>query len=170
MTPTRVRAAAAVLLLVSFSLAATWAKPADSREADTAAINKLFNDFNDSFNNHNAHAVSMLFTDDADFTTIAGATTQGRAGIEQHLAPLYAGRLKTIHREVTVRAIRFLRPDTATVISDYVTTGLTGPNGTAAPAGKGVYDWIVTKQNGSWLITAWHEANLPPPPPPSPAQ
>jgi uncharacterized protein (TIGR02246 family) len=170
MTLTRARAAAAVLFLVSFSIADIWAGPADSHDMDTAAINKLFSAFNDAFNNHDAHAVAMMFTDDADLINVAGVTTQGRAAIEEHLVPLYAGRLKTVHREVTLRAIRFLRPDTATLVSDYVTTGVIGPNGTAAPAVKGVYDWIVIKQNGSWLITAWHEANLPPPPAPPPAQ
>jgi uncharacterized protein (TIGR02246 family) len=166
MASTRVKAALAVLLFVSFPLAATWAKPADSHEADSAAITKLFTDFNDAFNNHDAHAAAMLFIDDADFITIQAATTHGSAEIEKHLAPLFAGRLKTAHRDVSLRGIRFLRPDTATVDSDFEMSGLVGPNGAAVPPAKGLYDWIVMKQNGRWLIAVWHESNLPAPPQP----
>lgn len=163
MASTRVRTALAVVFLVSFPLAAIWASPADSHEADSAAIKKLFTDFNDAFNSHDAHAAAGLFTDDADFITIQAATTHGKAGIEEHLAPLFAGRLKTVHREVSIRDIRFLRPDTATVDSDFVGSGLVGPDGTAVPPTKGLYDWIVMKQNGHWLIAVWHESNLPVP-------
>ena len=74
----RVRVALAVLFFVSFPLAASWAKPADSPE-DTAAINKLFADFNSAFNNHDAHAAAMLFTDDADFINVVAATSTGKA-------------------------------------------------------------------------------------------
>lgn len=170
MTCTRVRAAVAVLLFVALPLAVTRAKPADSQEADFATIKELFANFNDAFNNHDAHAAAMQFTDDADFITIQGAATTGKAEIEQHLAPLFAGRLKMAHRDVVLRGIRFLRPDVATVDSDYEMSGLMGPNGAAIPPAKGLYDWIVTKQNGRWLIAVWHESNLPVAPAPPTAK
>jgi uncharacterized protein (TIGR02246 family) len=139
---------------------------ADSQEADSAAIKKLFTDFNDAFNKHDAHAAAMLFTADADFINVQAATTHGRAEIEQHLAPLFAARLKTAHRDVSLRDIRFLRPDTATVDSDFRMSGLMDPNGGPVLPANGLYDWIVMKQNGRWLIAVWHESNLPAPPPP----
>ncbi len=163
----RMKALLSLLLFVSFPLAATWAKPADSQEADNAAINKLFADFNNAFNNHDAHAASMQFIEEADFITVQAATTHGKAEIEQHLAPLFAGRLKAAHRDVTLRGIRFLRPDVATIDSDFVMSGLQDASGAAIPPGKGLYDWIVTKQNGRWLIAVWHESNLPAPPAPA---
>ena len=162
---TRVRAALAALIFVAFPLAATWAKPVDSHEADSAAIKKLFADFTKGFNNHDAHGVAMQFTEDGDFINVAAATTHGRAGIEQHLAPLFAGRLKSAHRDVTMRGIRFLRPDTATVDIDYEMSGVMGPDGATVPSAKGLYDWIVVKQNGHWLIAVLHESNLPAAPP-----
>lgn len=158
-----IRATVAVLLLASISLAASWAKPANPSEADSAAIKKLFDNFNNEFNNHDAHAIAMLFTENADFITVQGAKSQGRAAIEEHLAPLFAGRLKMIHRDVTSPDIRFLRSDTATIDSNYETSGLAGPNGAPVPPAKGLYDWIVVKQNGRWLIAVWHESNLPVP-------
>lgn len=161
MMSTRVKAALMVLLFVSLPLAAVWAGQADSREADSAAIKKLYTDFNDTLNKHDARAVALLFTDDGDFIDLGGGTSHGRAEIEGHLAPLLAGRLKTLHRDVTLRGIRFLRPDTATVNGEFQTSGLMGPNGAAVPPARGLYDWIVMKQNGRWMIVVWHESNLP---------
>jgi len=69
-----------------------------------------------------------------------------------------------MHRDATLRGMRFLRPDVATVDSDYVTTSVVGANGASVPSPKGLYDWIVTKQDGHWLIAVWHESNLPAPP------
>lgn len=163
----RVRAALAVVLFISFQLGVAWAKPAQSHEADSAAVKKLFADFNNALNTHNARAVAMLFTSDADYINFRGGITHGRAEIENHVAPLYAGRLKTVHRDVTLKDIHFLSPDTAAVYSDYVTTGLKRPNGTAVPPENGFYDWIVVKQNGRWWIAVWHESNLPAPPRPN---
>jgi uncharacterized protein (TIGR02246 family) len=159
MALTRVRFALPILIFVSFGWAATWAKPADSRDADSAAIKKLFADFNDAFNNHDAHAVAMLFADEDDFITVGGASFRGRTAIEQHLAPLFSGRAKTLHREAALRDIHFLSPDTALVTSDTVTSGMTTPDGGAVPAVKGQYDWVVLRQNGRWLIAVWHESN-----------
>jgi uncharacterized protein (TIGR02246 family) len=167
MTFNRFKIVAAVLIVTSLPLTASWAKPADSNEADSASIKKLFADFNNAFNSHDAHAAAMQFTDDGEFITVAAATSRGKAEIEQHLAPLFGDRLKAAHRDVSLRGVRFLGPDTATIDSDFVMTGLTGPNG-AIPPIKGFYDWIVMKQNGRWLIAVWHESNLPVAPPAPP--
>lgn len=155
----------AVLFLIAFQLTAAWAKPADSNDANTTAIKKLFTDFNDAFNSHDAHAEAAYFTDDADYITIGGATVKGSAAIEQHLVPLFNGALKNTHRDATLRGIRFLRPDIATVDSDFVASGLVSRDGASMPNAKGIYDWIVMKQpNGRWLIAVWHESYLPAPP------
>lgn len=157
---TGVRSALAVLILVSVPLSTSWAMPKETHDADSAAIQKLFTDFNEAFNNHDAHAVAMLFTDDSDFVTIGAAKFHGPAAIEQHLTPLFSVRAKTIHREAGTPEIHFLTPDMATVDSDTVTSGILGPNGAAAPPVKGFYDWIVMKQKGRWLIAVWHESNI----------
>jgi uncharacterized protein (TIGR02246 family) len=154
---------AAVILLVasSFAAATAWAAPA-SQAADSAAINKLYSDFNHTLNDHDARAMAALFANDADFITIGGTTQHGRAAIEQHMQTLFAGPLKNIHRDVTLRGIRFLRPDTAAIDSDFVTTGIV-LNGAEVPRAKGLYDWIVMKRQGHWMIVIWHESNLPQP-------
>lgn len=153
-----------VLMLTASLLMALRAEPAYASDMDQAAIQKLFVDFNNALNRHDAHASAMLFTEDGDLIGIQGKIVHGRADIERQMVPLFNGILKTMHRDVTLRGVRFLRPDVATVDSDYVTTGVVGANGVPVPATKGLYDWIVTKQDGRWLIAVWHESNLPAPP------
>ena len=159
-----IRASVAVLLLASMSIAAvSWARPANPAEADSAAIKKLFDDFNNAFNNHDVHALVMQFTDDSDFITSPGDKYHGKAAIEGHVGPLFAGRLKTMRRDATSPDIHFLRPDIATIDCTYEASGMTTPASAPVPPSKGYYDWIVTKQNGQWLIAVWHESNLPVP-------
>jgi uncharacterized protein (TIGR02246 family) len=157
---TFLQSAATVLFAVtSFASAAAWGAPV-SRAADSAAIKQLFSDFNNSLNKHDARAMAALFTNDADFITLGGTTQHGRAAIEQHMQTLFAGPLKAVHRDVTLRGIRFLSPDIAAIDSNFVTTGVV-LNGAEVPAAMGLYDWIVMKQHGHWMIAIWHESNLP---------
>ena len=164
-----IRAIAAVLLLVSISMIPSSARPANPAEGDSAAVKKLFDDFNNAFNNHDVHALVALFTDDCDFIIVSGEKFHGKAAIDGHVAPLVAGRLKTMRRDASSPDIHFLRPDFATINSPYEASGLLTPTGAAVPPSKGFYDWIVTKQNGQWLIAVWHESNVPAPPAQQPA-
>jgi uncharacterized protein (TIGR02246 family) len=161
MTSKRVSVGLAVLLC-TFALAAIRAKAADGSEADSAAVKKLYADFNEAYNKHDAHAAAILFTTDADFINSGGVVTPGRAKVEEHFVMLFAGaRLKTAHRDATLRGIHFLRPDVATLIGDEEMTGMKETNGATATPVKGFYDWVVMKQDGRWLIALWHEAPSP---------
>lgn len=149
----------AVLILTTLPLMASTVQETGGSDADKAAIQKLFTDFNNALNNHDAHRAAMLFTEDRDFIGVKGKIIHGRADIQAQMAPLFDGILKNMHRDATLRGMRFLRPDVAAVYSDYVTTGVAGANGVPAPT-KGLYDWVVTKQDGRWLIAVCREANL----------
>jgi uncharacterized protein (TIGR02246 family) len=162
---TRSAALTVAFALVSFGTG-LFASPTETRAADDAsvAIKSTIDGFNDSFNHHDAHAVAMWFTEDADFINTQQAESHGRSGIEEHFVPLFAGRLKNAHRTCTVKSVRLITPDVAAVTMDYVLTGTTGTNGEVVPVRKGLYDWIVTKQNGKWLINVLHESELAQPP------
>ena len=107
---------------------------------------------------------NVWFTEDADFITVQQAVSHGRKGIEDHFVPLFSGRLANAHRTCTVKSVRFITPDVATVRMDYVLTGTKGANGEDVPARKGLYDWIATRQNGQWLINVLHESEVAPAP------
>jgi len=130
---------------------------------ESPAIMKVIDGFTDSFNHHDAHAVAMWFTQDADFINVGQMTSHGPKDIEAHFVPLFTGRLKNSHRTYTLRTIRFLSPTVASVTMNYELTNTLDASGNAVPPRKGLYDWIVTKQNGTWLINILHESEGEPP-------
>jgi uncharacterized protein (TIGR02246 family) len=138
------------------------AKPA---EADSAAIKQTFTDFYESFSHHDAHATAMTFADDGDFTNMRGIHRHGRTEIEAWFANLFKGNLRSSDRTDTVRSIRFFSPQVATVDADTVITGTKAADGSDVPPRKGLMIVTMTKQNGRWLISVFHEAEFPASPP-----
>jgi uncharacterized protein (TIGR02246 family) len=137
--------------------------PADA--ADSAAIKQTFTDFYESFSHHDAHATAMTFAEDGDFTNMRGIRRHGRTEIEAWFANLFKGNLKASNRTDMVRSIRFFSPQVATVDADTVITGTKTADGSDVPPRKGLMIVTMTKQNGRWLISVFHEAEFPAPPP-----
>jgi uncharacterized protein (TIGR02246 family) len=159
---TSIKPAFTALLLVMFlPVILSAQKQTLLTDSDSAAIRQVIAGFADSYNRHNAQDLAKWFTQDADFTTARGVTTHGRTQIEEHFATLFAGRLKDVHREVSVRSTRLLTPEVVSVNIDCEVTGTKGTDGSELPAHKGLYDWILTKQDGRWLINVFHESDLP---------
>jgi len=163
----RAHTANLTVLLTFLSLGAILSLAPHRVQADddqSPAIMKVINGFTDSFNHHDAHAVAMWFTQDADFINVGQMTSHGPKDIEAHFVPLFTGRLKNAHRTYTLRTIRFLSPTVASVTMNYELTDTLDASGKAVPPRKGLYDWVVTKQNGTWLINILHESESEPPP------
>jgi uncharacterized protein (TIGR02246 family) len=158
MTRTRLRATVVVFLLVSFPFVISWARKSDS--ADSATIKQVVAEFLDAFNNHDAHAWAMAFAEDGDFTNVAGLTRHGRKEVEERFASLFAGPLRSAHRTYSVRSVRFLTPEIASVDADWEMTGSRAADGSENPVRKGLFHWVMTKQNGHWLFTAFHEFEI----------
>jgi uncharacterized protein (TIGR02246 family) len=137
---------------------------------ESPAIKKVIDGFTASFNQHDAHAVAMWFTEDADFINVGEMTSHGRKDIEAHFVPLFTGRLKNAHRTYTLRTIRFLTPAVASVTMNYELADTIDTSGKEVPLRKGLYDWIVTKQNGTWLINILHESEQGPTPAAAPGR
>jgi uncharacterized protein (TIGR02246 family) len=134
---------------------------ADSHEMDRAAIAQTVADFLNAWNRHDAHAFAETFTEDADFTNVAGDHDQGRAHIEAFHAPMFNSTFKDSHQTASIRSIRFLRPDLAAVDVDWEMTGARSPDGTPRPLRKGLLNWVMAKQrDGSWLIQVMHNTDL----------
>lgn len=147
------------LALLALVLTVSFAAEGPGQAADSAAIAKLFETFNNVANERDAHAMAALFADDADFININGIIEHGPAAIEAHMQQLFAGVGRHLQRQATLRAIRFLKPDTAVLYSDTETRGMPGREVSSAPE-PGFYDWIVMKRQGRWQIVVWHESNV----------
>src|SRR5258708_29175267 len=109
-------------------------------------------------NRHDAHATAMAYVEDGDFSSTTGIPSHGWKELEAHYNEIFTTFLKDAHRTDTVKSIRFLGPDTASVDIDWQMTGARTRDDKDAPNRKGLLTWIVTKHNGQWMITIYHES------------
>ncbi len=133
---------------------------AATAEADTAAIKRVFADFSESFSRHDANATAMTFAEDADFTNMRGVSRHGRKEIQDWFVSLYAGSQKAARRTDTVKSVRFFTPQVASVDADSVIIGSQATDGSEIPPRKGLMIALMTKENGRWLISVFHEAEF----------
>jgi uncharacterized protein (TIGR02246 family) len=172
-----------VFLLVIPSAKIAAAAPQDSaQDKDRGAIAKAVQNYMDSWNSHDVHAVAMTYAEDCDFVNNFGDVTHGRAGMEATFGPFMTGVYSETHQTGNVRSIRFLKPDVAAVDVDWEMTGAKNQDGTLRPTRKGIHSLVMTKQgDGSWLIAVMHvheftsspritNPGQTPPPPPPPAR
>lgn len=130
-------------------------------DADSAAIQQVISDFYKNFTRHDAHSTAMTFAPDADFTNMNGIHRRGRKEIEDGFTALFAGRLKDSVRTDVVRNIRFYSPELAAVDADTLILGTKAADGSAGPPRKGLMIVTMTKRDGRWLISTFHEAEFP---------
>jgi uncharacterized protein (TIGR02246 family) len=155
MISVRLRTALAVCLFLTCFSASSRAQMSAGRDADAAAIKQTVAAFQDAWNSHDAHAVAMRYVEDGDFSSVKGEDSHGRKELEDHYNTIFTTFLKNAHTADTVRSIRFLAPDLASVDIDWLVTDPNAPGGVLR---KGLLTWIVSKRNGQWMITVYHEA------------
>jgi uncharacterized protein (TIGR02246 family) len=152
-----------LVVVVSLSLALSsvlaWARMPANTDADSAAIKQCVAAWEDAWNRHDAHATAMAYVEDGEFSSTTGVPSHGWKELEAHYNEIFTTFLKDAHRTDTVRSIRFLTPDIASVDIDWQMTGARTRDGKDAPNRKGLLTWVVTKQhNGEWMITIYHES------------
>lgn len=155
MTSALARVALAALLFPVFCIPASHAQMTTGHDADSAAIKQCVADFADTWNRHDAHGVAMRYVEDGDFSSVKGEPSHGRKELEDHYNTIFSTFLKNAHTTDTVRSIRFLGPDVASVDIDWLVTEPNAPGGVLR---KGLLTWIVTRQAGKWMITIYHES------------
>ena len=148
------------LLIVISIFAARARSQSDDKDPNTIAVQRIVNDYSERMNRHDAHDVASMFAEDGDFTNMRGDSQHGRKAIEAFYAKLFDGPLKEIYRTDTVRNIRMLSPEVAAVDGLWQMRFTLAANGTKGPVRDGLFDYILTKQNGRWYITAFHESEF----------
>ncbi len=157
MISARVKMTLGVFLFVAFFMAPAWAQMSSSQEGDSAAIKQCVASWDEAWNRHDAHATAMAYVEDGDFSNTTGVPSHGWKELEAHYNEIFTTFLKDAHRTDTVRSIRFLAPDVASVDIDWQMTGAKTRDGKDIPVRKGLLTWIVTKHSGEWKITIYHE-------------
>src|SRR6202158_6265949 len=161
MTQTWNRADLVVFLLASFLLTILPAcGQAKSTEADSSEIRKVIAHFIDAFTRHDAHAWAMPLAEDGDFTNVTGLYLHGRKEFEARFTELFASRLKSAHRTATVRHIRFITADVAAVDAEWELVGSKASDGSENPVRKGLFNLVMTRQNGHWVFAVFEESEF----------
>jgi uncharacterized protein (TIGR02246 family) len=136
-------------------------QPTDATRAnEEERINNVLIDFTNAWNKHDAKAFSNVFSEDADFTNVAGKSASGRSEIEKHHAPSFATKWKDSNQKITKSKIRFIKPDVAAVDAWWELSGIKGPEGQDMPPRKGLLNFIMTKDDNNWYITVMHNMDL----------
>ena len=117
-------------------------------------------DFVGAFNKHDAQGWAMPFGADGDFTNVSGLTRHGQKEVEERFKELFAGPLKDSHRTATVRHLRFVRPDVAAVDAEWALAGSRAADGSENPVRKGMFTWVMVKQDGRWMFADFHESEF----------
>jgi uncharacterized protein (TIGR02246 family) len=128
---------------------------------DRTAIGQALQRFLDAWNNHDAHAFASTFTEDCDFTNVAGMHAHGRRSVESFHAPLFHSIFKDSHQTAQIRSIRFLTARLAEVDVDWQMTRARSRDGTRRANRIGLLVWVMSKQSdGTWLIEIMHNTDL----------
>jgi uncharacterized protein (TIGR02246 family) len=131
---------------------------------DETAIRKLIRQLQDGWNAHDPKAAAAPFAPDADFVVVTGLHLKGRDEIEKGFAfrlaqPDYKGSKNTI----TVKGIRFLRPDVAVV---HTTFDIEYSEGGGVKKDHAIETAVMTKERGRWSIVAFQNTVIAPQQPP----
>jgi len=154
----RVKAALAICSVLFLAVGVIGAQKQANMDQDSAAIKQSVAAWEDAWNHHDAHATAMRYVEDGDFSSTTAVDSHGWKELEEHYTSIFTTFLKNAQRKDTVRSIRFLTPEIASVDIDWQVTGAKTRDGQDISIRKGLLTWIVTKHNSDWLITIYHES------------
>jgi uncharacterized protein (TIGR02246 family) len=132
--------------------------------SDELEIRGTLQTFADAWNTHDAHAFSQVFAADADFTNVNGIHAHGRAEVEKFHAPLFATHFRYSHLRILDVRLRMIKSDVAAVDATWEMTGARSRTGQEIPLRKGLLIFVMTRENGRWLIKVMHNMELHGPP------
>ncbi|HEV2450803.1 MAG TPA: SgcJ/EcaC family oxidoreductase [Streptosporangiaceae bacterium] len=122
-------------------------------EADVAAAQKVMQRIVDAWAAHNGDAFAEVFTPDASLILPGDVYLKNREEIRQYMTKGFAGPYRGTQVTGVPVNVRLLRPDVALLLTD---GGVLAPGETEVAPERAVRAaWLLAKQNGDWLITAY---------------
>jgi len=118
------------------------------------AIHIRFDEFVSAWNTHNARAMSMAFSEDADVINPFGRVAKGRPEIERLFKDEHSGPLKDSRMTLRPENIRLLSPEIAITDHAFEITGVRDQNGKDAPTMRGHLTEVLKKSGEIWLVVA----------------
>ena len=150
----------AAILAIDLARAAADHPGNSGAPEDEAAIKQVVAGFSDGWNSHDAHAMCLSLADDVQWVSWRGEVSHNRKQVEVDHAALFAGLYKSSHRTDTVKAIRYLAPDLASVDNFWSMTGAKTRDGSDWPYRAGYVNFLMAKRSGRWVIIVSHTADF----------
>jgi uncharacterized protein (TIGR02246 family) len=85
--------------------------------ADEGALQAILQLFEAAWNTYDSESIAALFAEDANFIQIFGGQWDGRTAIEAAHRVIFNTIYRGSHASLTLRNIRFVRPDVAVVFA-----------------------------------------------------
>lgn len=150
-------ALAALLVLATSSVAGT---EATAGTGEDAAVKQVVAGFSDGWNHHDAHTMCASLADDVQWVSWRGEVYSSRKEVEDAHAKLFADLYKNTHRSDTVKSIRYMTPDIASVDDYWTMTGARTREGADWPYRAGYASFLMVKRGGRWIVVASHTADF----------
>jgi uncharacterized protein (TIGR02246 family) len=146
----------AVIAGFVFGSAVTCSAQSSNNREDEEAIRKVIVGTTEAFNRHDAKAFTRFYAPDAELVTVRGERMKGAAEIEKGLAAIFATRAKAVTLRTLDVTVRFIRPDVAVAHVTNELSGFVGAGGEPLSAHRELSIRVLVKEQGRWLVTAFH--------------
>lgn len=148
------------LFVAAAFLLSSVAAFAQTPSPDEAAIRSIVQSETDAWNQGDAQAFAAHYAQNGDFTNVIGQQLYGREAFTAQHAKIFSTIYKGSHTDFSASKITFLRPDVALVDIDGILTGALHLPPGVQPYPDGTVHVklleVMTKENGSWVIAAFH--------------
>jgi uncharacterized protein (TIGR02246 family) len=140
------------LLMLGFS-----GQVVESQSADEAALRESVKQLETGWNTKSGALFAKPFAEDADYVVINGMYIKGRAAIEAGHQRIFDTIYKDTTLSLSVKQIRFLRPEVAVV---HVSGQRVGP--TKDVVNDAMIILVMTKEKQGWVIAAFQNTGVQP--------
>ena len=125
-------------------------------DADVAAARQVMQRIVDAWADNDGDAFAKVFTPDATLILPGNVYLKNREEIRQYMTKGFAGPYKGSQVTGVPVSVRLLRPDIALLLTD---GGVLAPGETEVAPERAVRaSWLLAKQDGDWLITAYQNS------------
>ena len=139
-----------IFLLLTTLVLSTTALARSGESSDETAIRQNVKYLEEGWNTKSGALFAKAFAEDADYVVINGAYIKGRAVIEAQHQRIFSTIYKDTTLKLTVKQIRFLRPEVAVV---HVEGHRDGP--TKELTQDAMLTLVMTKEKQGWTIAAF---------------
>jgi uncharacterized protein (TIGR02246 family) len=150
------------LTVGALTVVAQEAKTPKTQAEDEAAIRENVKQMESGWNTKSGAAFARPFAQDADFVIINGMHIQGHEAIEKNHQRIFDTIFKNTTVSLTVKQIRFLRPDVALV---HVSGHRDAPEAERKLVQDATMVMVMTKEGGQWKIASFQNTEVTGPPP-----